>query len=255
MKSFHDCVHTFDDGYQSEFISELMTDGFEDEQVWQQQELQLDSAKRSLMETFSITNIEEAHVCFERKSVRNESKINGTSNEKTEEKEEGTDGDSDVDDLNSDINSTMDSEESDRELQNIKERIKNRENDGFDAFGDEDISGEDDTLFQGAEEDDEEEDDNDIDFDFDLPPKEKETVAAKKAPAVSSKSKRKTEVDDKFFKLADMEEFLLQEDQKEEKKQKKGGHENETEDTSESDGETSDIDMFSQWPEEETSKV
>ncbi|XP_035666716.1 U3 small nucleolar ribonucleoprotein protein MPP10-like [Branchiostoma floridae] len=65
---------------------------------------------------------------------------------------------------------------------------------------------------------------SDLDFDIDaFEAKTKQKRSASQAnlrkPATKSKiKKRKTEVDDKFFSLADMEEFLVQEDEREERR-------------------------------------
>ena len=60
-----------------------------------------------------------------------------------------------------------------------------------------------------------------------------------------TKNKRKTEVDDKFFKLADMEDFLISEDAKEERR-----HANEVKKSKDRDDDSDedDIDMFDALP-------
>ena len=67
--------------------------------------------------------------------------------------------------------------------------------------------------------------------------------------------KRKTEVDDRFFKLADMEEFLDMEDVKEEKRlaRERGEVGEEEDDTDNSDDDS--IDLFEELPSDDENKV
>lgn len=262
-KSFHDQAHALDGGCKSEFISELNVQGFDDEQVFQQKELQNDAAVRQVLEIFSITSIEEAPLHFT--PSHNWNGGTGKKDKRTKRnvilqlKEVGkgqTDGGSDG--IVSDVDSGEDSDDSDAELVRIKERIKTRDGNDFGLFDNDALDSEDETLFKGAEEEDEDQDDNDFDFDIDIPSKETASAVLKQKPQASKKStKRKTEVDTKFFKLADMEEFLEKEDRREERKQKQNGNmENSKEDSSgDSEEDTEDIDMFAEWSDEETEQV
>ena len=256
-KSFHDCMHALDSGYKSEFISELNVDGFDDEQIFQQKELQNDAAVRQVLENFSVTNIEEAPLCFTSSNdwIGGKGKKDKTGQKVEVDKVRMDKSDGDSDDSVSDVGSEVDSDESDAELARIKERIKGRESDEFGLFNEDIPDSEDETLFKGTEEDEQDEDENDFDFEIDTPPKDsaKQKQQMKKAPV-----KRKTEVDDKFFKLADMEEFLEREDRREERKQRQTGSVENNKDehsSEESEEDTEDIDMFAEWSDEDTAKV
>ncbi|KAL8577183.1 hypothetical protein ACOMHN_047951 [Nucella lapillus] len=246
VKEFHDSIHQYDGDGKSQFISELITHNMHEEQVWQQQEVQIESAKRFLHERFTLTNLEQLHISFTLTPQPVTKKLNGqTSGPKTMDFEDHPDDDSDDDDDGDDLDDNEDkgggteSEDSDPELAEIKERLG--KDDDFGLF-----DGSDNDLFNGAEEElGEEEDQND--FDFDLPPKKKEEQKAQKP------KKRKTEVDDRFFKLAEMEEFLDREDLKEARKIK-GTDDKNNDEESESEEEDQNLDMFSAWPDEETGK-
>ena len=267
-KSFHDCAHTLDSGYKSEFITELNIEGFDDEQVFQQKELQNDAAVRQLLENFSTTSIEEAPLCFISSNDRNWERGKKGKTKKRVEAEDVTvrrdkiDDDIDSDDTGgaSDVGSEQgseESEESDAELARIKERIKTRDSGEFGLFSNDTFDSEDETLFKGAEEDDQDEDENDFDFEINIPTKT--SASAKQKQQISKASnKRKTEVDDKFFKLADMEEFLEREDRREERKQRQNGNKENSKDedsSGESEEDTEDIDMFAEWSDEDAEKV
>lgn len=70
-----------------------------------------------------------------------------------------------------------------------------------------------------------------------------------------TKRAERTPVDDKFFKLAEMEEFLQQEDEKEIRQQQKDAKQGEETSDSEEEEESGDVDMFGELPSDEEEEV
>ncbi|XP_066273247.1 U3 small nucleolar ribonucleoprotein protein MPP10-like [Branchiostoma lanceolatum] len=101
-------------------------------------------------------------------------------------------------------------------------------------------------TFEDENDEDGSEEGSDLDFDidaFEAKTKQKRSASQAKLRKTTATKKRKTEVDDKFFSLADMEEFLVQEDEREERRRdeeegKMGREESDDEDDEES------VDMY-----------
>ncbi|KAK7480019.1 hypothetical protein BaRGS_00028752 [Batillaria attramentaria] len=254
-KAVYDFTHLYDKTHCSEFVPELITDDFDDEQVWQELELQNEASTRGLLDSLATTDMEHAQLNFSSSSKRVSSKTQQQS-ETGDNSEEGED--------ESGVHGTLDSEDdgesdSDQEMAQIKKRLaKHDKDDGAGLFDGADSDDED--LFQGGsdkdgENDSDENEDDNLDFDFELSESaqdaRRDDALSKDKTKKSEKKKRKTEVDDKFFKLADMEEFLQQEDEREEKKQKRATRSEEGE-SSDSEEDDDDIDMFAELPEDET---
>jgi U3 small nucleolar RNA-associated protein MPP10 len=203
-----------DDSQLNEALPELIIKDFDDEQIWQELELQNEPTVNNFVENISsfLTEKSKSLLTF----------LEHTETEPTElesDSESSTD-----DDANSEEVGSSDEGNSDFEL-------KSGEKSGADAvidWDDEDSEGElGDFLDMEAEEGEEEESDVE----------EEETFETRKGES-SRKNPKKSEVDDGFFSLAAMAEFLDQEDAREEKKYRRQKQMDEGEDNDE------ELDLF-----------
>nr|CAG4644117.1 EOG090X09DZ [Lepidurus arcticus] len=179
-------------------LPELMIDGFDEEQIWQELELQnqplYEDSVKAIARLASKTDL----LTFVRKANNSTTSLPCLTSETTEDVEEEEDNDS-----LSDIYLGSDLEASD----------ESGSEDGL-AFGEAkaDLEGDEDGFFtpdegiEGDENFDVEETEQDV---FNLEPKERLN---------SSKPNRPSVVDDEFFKLGDLEQFLNKEDTREEKR-------------------------------------
>ncbi|KAK0070159.1 U3 small nucleolar ribonucleoprotein MPP10 [Biomphalaria pfeifferi] len=209
-------------GRFNEGLPSFITRGLDAEQIWQQLELRNDhnlSLPAMTKELVKITT--HTHKSHKRKS------------NKREKLEEWVEDNEHLDNSDSDL-----SDDEEGILKSIKERLaeeesQNKEND-FNIGENEDS------------------DELDFDFEFDnefatgLSDEESEKKSKKKAVNKTTE-KRKTVVDDKFFKLSEMEEFLDAEDLKDAKRtkreNKKENPESEDDDDSE-ESEDEEVDLF-----------
>jgi U3 small nucleolar RNA-associated protein MPP10 len=224
---------------QDEALPELIVKHFDDEQIWQELELQNNSVVDKLLGNVVglVTKINSVNFLAE--GIEKQSK---SRNKKTQKK-----------DLINDPNNEEEEEESDETDQEI-DKIKLRLEDSDDDIGD------------MKNDDDDDDDDDDMDFDFDsINPIQyknndtsddddgKENVDEIDSDAGKKKKNKKKRVkgsivDDKFFKLAEMEAFLEQEDAKEMKKQRQ-------EEKGDDESDEEDIDLFTNFsPEDEEVK-
>lgn len=216
-------------------LPELIVENFDDEQIWQQIELQNDGVIESLLTQISsvvtakdnlrLRTKQSGAVCPSDKKVKFQKKV--LENDDSDE-----------------------TDDTDIEVEKIKSRLGDDE---IEENVDSDDSGK--NVFKGnnvldIESDDDSE--NDLKFPSLKPPpqdeegsdSDDENVIKKEMTRSKGKGSKKqapSVVDDKFFKLADMEAFLEQEDAREEKRIR--GEE------SESDEE--DVDMFMDIPSDE----
>ena len=219
---------------QDEALPELIVKHFDDEQIWQELELQNNSVVDKLLGNVVglVTKIDSVNFLAEgiekqsksrNKKTQKKDLINDPNNEEEEEEE--------------------DSDETDQEIDKIKLRLEDSDDDIGDMKNDDD-------------------DDDDMDFDFDsINPIQyknndtsddddgKENVDEIDSDAGKKKKRVKGSiVDDKFFKLAEMEAFLEQEDAKEMKKQRQ-------EEKGDDESDEEDIDLFTNFsPEDEEVK-
>jgi len=224
---------------QDEALPELIVKHFDDEQIWQELELQNNSVVDKLLGNVVglVTKIDSVNFLADGHVIEKQTK---SRNKKTQKK-----------DLMNDSNNEEEEEESDetdKEIDKIKLRLEDSENDIGDMNDDDD-------------------DDDDMDFDFDSinPIQDKnndndtsddddgnENVDEIDLDAGKKKKNKKKPVkgsivDDKFFKLAEMEAFLEQEDAKEMKKQRQ----EEKGDDSDDESDEEDIDLFTNFTSED----
>lgn len=187
-------------------LPELIIKQFDDEQIWQQLELQNTTSLDGLVSKVAGILTGRKTVSFLASDVNNKQLKTKTSEKdvKFDKEEEDEVGGSD---------------ETDEELDKIKAHLEASDEDGMESFSD---------IGDGDDED-----ANDFDFETSniLSSKDNESsesedhtdneINRKKRKKTNKKQGSGSIVDDKFFKLAEMEAFLEQEDAKELKKQKK----------------------------------
>ncbi|XP_066513423.1 U3 small nucleolar ribonucleoprotein protein MPP10-like [Hoplias malabaricus] len=166
-------------------LEQLVVENFDEEQIWQELELQ----NYSVLEHFQ-------------EAVEQVVKDDTFSLLLDQEEEEEEDGDGDEEDDNEDL------EEEDEEKENEDEEEEDDNDDGDDDRVDRLKP-----KAKEAEEEDFSEQNSDIDFDVDK--FEKQAKNRRKAAPSVPKSRTVSEVDDKFFKLSEMESFLDDMDKRE----------------------------------------
>ena len=219
-------------------LPELIVENFDDEQIWQQIELLNNDVVTDL-----LTHVSSVVSAKDKLKLQPKKADSGNANYKRRVKFQQKNT------VNDD--SSEDADDTDIEVEKIKSRL-GEENPDSDGEGR--------TVFKGNNVlDIESDDDSDTDFKFPnlnpLPEEEEESETdeenmiqreiQKSSGKGSTKKKKKAAasvVDDQFFKLADMEAFLEQEDAREERRRR--GEESE-------DSEEEDIDMFADIPSDE----
>ncbi|XP_059155954.1 U3 small nucleolar ribonucleoprotein protein MPP10-like [Physella acuta] len=223
-------------GRFNEGLPSFVTRGLDSEQIWQQLELRNEHKLSFPACTRELVRISSESQRKQKAKSRKNKKAPPQVKESVEGEESG-------------LSSGSDSSAEDDILSSIKKRLAEEPSetgvdDGFD------------------DEDDDSDEDDKLDFDFEvdneivrgLSDDENDTEEKDKGRSKSSNNKlakpvqkRKTIVDDRFFKLSDMEQFLEEEDLKEEKKLRKEklNRENDDEDEDDDDDESDEeIDMF-----------
>ena len=221
-KRLYDTIKYDEDSSGNEALPELIIDNFDDEQIWQELELQNDDLVNRL-----IADVSKVSVCKDfafgvqpKKTKDDLLETYGESSHESEEVLESSDdqveSDDDLDDLDIDLSlgkkdqglfddGDIQSDE-ERELEKILDKaIKERE---------EDEESEQHSASKRMQEDTEENDE-------DEPRQPNKRGKTKKSTPANKAPKRRTVVDDTFFCMADMEEFLDREDSREERKHRK----------------------------------
>ena len=210
-------------------FSELVIEHFDNEQIWQELELYNTGVIGELIKDLSHLLAGKEHISFKTATTAVNCK---TKDDQAKEDDEAEDEEAEEEE---------EEEESDEELKKIKSRLKvfdkiaNKNQIASDLDSDSDGDPDDlakefheeNNVLHGDEEEEEKEGEEKED--------ELEDVQTKKEKKSKKKSAKTTIVDDKFFKLSEMDTFLKQQDALELKKSK---------DQLESDEEEDDIDMF-----------
>ena len=213
-------------------LPELIIEDFDPEQVWAGVEMQNQQKFSKLQSKFSSLNLGDVRsqsLLFGKPSVLAPNRTEDTledQDEEEEEEEDVEDADSEEIKQNDEDSNHSDEEKSDDDILNDPDFQNMSDSDGDDL-----------PLFDNLDEDELNDDDDDED--------EGGKVKTKKK-LEDSGGGRKTEVDDQFFKLSDMEKFLDHEDKRELKKDK-----NRTESDSEDE---EDVDLFEEMSGDEDMK-
>ena len=247
-KRLYDTIKYDEDSSSNEALPELIIDNFDNEQIWQELELQNDPLVNRL-----IADVSKVSVCkdftFGVQPKKTKADLLETYSESSNEGEEivessddQVESDDDLDDLDIDLPLGKDDQglfdnediQSDEELELEKildKATKVREEDEeFDQHSES----------RGLEEDTEQNNE-------DKPRREIKSDKIKITTFTNKRNKtpkRRTVVDDAFFRMADMEEFLDREDAREERK-----HRKKTErDTSSEEEDEEEVDYFADDP-------
>lgn len=258
-------------------LPELIIQDFDDEQVWQELELDNDSSISNFLTQIKTLQNKSRKVpitfCRKKASSTNKSVKFGIPSE-NEEKDDPIEGllsgsedeeitfktklpvDDFVDDEeegsdNLDASQSGDSDSDiDKRLSDIKSRIQNDNSDDEDENDfDFDLDGMDDHLDESDHENENKDENEDVQNEDKNDNENQSLDSGNKTKSKDSNKKKqnKSVVDDKFFKLADMEAFLEQEEAKERKKDRK----DENKDDDDDDDDESSVDMFQDIPSED----
>ncbi len=230
----------------SNTLPELVISDFDDEQVWQEIELQNEPCIDSFVPKLASLVGHSDHLSF--KTHDEGEKYDENHTERTGEGEsEDEEGDRSDQSVSEDDDSGLDQDSDEGDLSEEEIQMKRL----LDQIDQPDRE-------HGAKSDEDSSDSEESNLDFDfgsssLTGKSEKTTADRSKHKSdnrnsNNKNKRKTVVDDRFFRLADMEEFLEQEDAKEERKiaRERGLKPDEEEESSDE-----DIDVFAEIPQEE----
>ncbi|CAG2206793.1 MPP10 [Mytilus edulis] len=216
------CKNCENNRLQDLALPELIIKHFDNEQIWQELELQNNSLVDNLLGSVAglLTGTQSVNFLTKDNEVRKE-------NEKTKKKDKSLVNDVDDDEA----------DDTDEEIGKIKSRLEDSDDEVDEGDeSDEDFDFDAINPLQNDEDDESvNEKDTHIDTDSDSDKK-------KKKKSFGKKSGKGSIVDDQFFKLAEMEEFLEQEDAKEIRRQKREEKRDDKDEDNSSEDE--DIDMF-----------
>jgi len=227
---FRQCTKQLYDISQSEFqcsaqssaLPELIIQGFDEEQVWQELELHTQLSVPNLISNIAKL-IRHPPDKFTLMGGKQEESIPAEEEDEEEDIEEDNE-DGDYDDDAIDDEEDGDDESNDEDDAGLLSRLGDDDDDDDMSDEEKELKA---LLDKATSEDpgnDEMSDENDDDTNFELETnndKEQDDVNENKKSNTKSKAKRTTVVDDEFFKMADMEAFLDAEDAREERKRRK----------------------------------
>ncbi|XP_063432396.1 U3 small nucleolar ribonucleoprotein protein MPP10-like [Mytilus trossulus] len=215
------CKNCENNRLQDLALPELIIKHFDNEQIWQELELQNNSLVDNLLGNVAglLTGKQSVNFLTKDNEVRKE-------NEKPKKKVKSL-----VNDVEED-----ESDDTDEEIGKIKSRLEDSE-DEIDEGDESDEDFDFDAINPLQNDEDESVDKKDAHIDTDSDSDKK-----KKKKSFGKKSGKGSIVDDQFFKLAEMEEFLEQEDAKEIRRQKREEKGDDKDEDNSSEDE--DIDMF-----------
>lgn len=193
----------------SKSLPKLLVDGFDEEQVWQQIELQNKNAISHLENTSSIIDVQD--LCL---GIDTQEKINNGDDSFLNESSVESD-----DEAMDDGEHDLDNEKSDNAAHDLDSEASDQESEDLD------------------------DDDSDEYVDFENPAKKAKTdesPSEEKSKSANTKKSFRTEVDDRFFKLSKLEQFLRLEDLKEERSREENKNKDDLSDD--------DIDLFDEIP-------
>ena len=210
-------------------LPELIIQDFDPEQVWVGVEIQNQqkfSKLQSKFSTLNLSDIQSHSLLYGKPTVTSDRDVMTQHEDQEEEEEEDQLSDQEnLEDEENEVNNDEESEHSKEENDNSDDDILNDPD--FQNMSDSD--GDDLPLFDNLDEDELNDEEGDVE------------EGRSKSKRDDSGGGRKTEVDDQFFKMSEMEKFLDHEDKRELKKDKK----------KEDSDDESDLDLFDEMSGEE----
>ena len=245
-KSLYDVSKVSEGNVENEALPELIVDNFDDEQIWQELELQNDPLVQQLVSKISKVSVHKdfSLIVNARRRKKETVESESTSDENKDESEgservaEDSDDNDDLDDL--DIKLPSENKEKgifDDEVDELESEDEQQLEKLLDKAMQEDVGSD--------EESENEEMEDEVVGDQFQEENNKDKITKMKSKRTGSAMRQKTVVDDKFFRLADMEAFLDQEDAKEERRHRKRKGRKNQESSSE---EEEEIDYFADSP-------
>lgn len=178
-KTLYDLHKTYEPAvFKGSPLEQLAIENFDEEQIWQELELQNTALLTQFEETVEQAVADDTITFFE----------DSEEEEENEEMDNGLEEESEGEDDDDDKHEDDDKDEEEKIKQRLKPSASNEEDD---------FSGE------------------DSDLDFDVDKFEKQTKQRKSATKLSKSNWTSSEVDDRFFKLSEMEAFLDDMDKRE----------------------------------------